>query len=131
MSIYDNETKIYPDLNPTAPQEPQSYRLQKLTEIEVYLLNETKFREGIAIKMKRLNTITGIVDTGLIASTVITGRISIAALFARGVGLTVGIALSGTSLILSLSTIFTRKSFKIFTVKQENTIRLSFLLKAN
>ena len=21
MSIYDNETKIYPDLNPTAPQE--------------------------------------------------------------------------------------------------------------
>ena len=25
MSIYDNETanKIYPDLNPTAPQEPQ------------------------------------------------------------------------------------------------------------
>ena len=64
MSIYGNETKIYTDLNPTAPQEPQSYRLQKLTEIEVYLLNETEFREGIAIKMKRLNTITGIVDTG-------------------------------------------------------------------
>ena len=29
MSIYDNETKIYPDLNPTAPQEPQGYRLNK------------------------------------------------------------------------------------------------------
>ena len=29
MSIYDNETtiKIYPDLNPTGPQEPQTYRL--------------------------------------------------------------------------------------------------------
>ena len=39
MSIYNNETKIYPDLNPSAPQEPQSYRLQKLTEIEAYLLN--------------------------------------------------------------------------------------------
>ena len=38
MSIYDNDTKVYPDLNPTAPQEPQSYRLQKLTEIEAYLL---------------------------------------------------------------------------------------------
>ena len=46
--------------------------------------------------MKRFNTITGIVDTGLITSTVITGGISIAA-FASGVGLPVGIALSGTS----------------------------------
>ena len=40
MSIYDNETKIYIDLNPTAPQEPQSYRLNKLSEIEAYFLNE-------------------------------------------------------------------------------------------
>ena len=28
MSIYDNDTKIYPDLNPSAPQEPQTYRLK-------------------------------------------------------------------------------------------------------
>ena len=68
--------------------------------------------------MKRFNTITGIVETGLITSTVITGGISIAA-FASGVGLPVGIALSGTSLLLSLATAITRKSFKIFTVKQE------------
>ena len=62
MSIYDNESKIYPDLNPTAPQELQSYRLQKLTEVEAYLLNEDEFSEGIAKKMKHLNTITGIVE---------------------------------------------------------------------
>ena len=32
MSIYDNETpsKIYPDLNPTAPQEPQNILLKKI-----------------------------------------------------------------------------------------------------
>ena len=51
--------------------------------------------------MKRFNTITGILDTGLISSTVITGGISIAA-FVSGVGLPVGIALSVTSLLLSL-----------------------------
>ena len=68
--------------------------------------------------MKRFNTITGIVETGLITSTVITGGISIAA-FASGVGLPVGIALSGTSLLLSLATAITRKFFKFFTVKQE------------
>ena len=106
MNIYDNETKIYPDLNPSAPQEPQSYKLQKLTEIEAYLLNEIEVRERIAKKMKRFNIVTGIVDTGLITSTVITGETSIAA-FASGVGLPVGIALSGTSLLLSLATAIT------------------------
>ena len=118
MSIYDNDTKIYPDLNPTAPQESQAYRLQKLTEIEAYLLNEIEVPERIATKMKRSNTITGIVNIGLITSTVITGSISIAT-FASGLGLPIGIALSGTSLLLSLATAITRKSFKIFTIKQE------------
>ena len=50
-------------------------------------------------------------DTGLIKSTVITGGTSIAA-FANGVGLPVGITLSGTSLLLSLATVISRKSFK-------------------
>ena len=68
--------------------------------------------------MKRFNTITGIVDTGLITSTVITRGVSIAA-FASGVGLPVGIALSGTSLLLSLATVITQKSFKTLTIKQE------------
>ena len=41
MSIYDNETsKIYPDLNSIAPQEPQACRLKKFVEIKGYLLAE-------------------------------------------------------------------------------------------
>ena len=93
MSIYDNETKIYPDLEPTAPQEPQSYRLNKLSDIKTYFLDEIAARERIAKKMKGFNMITGILDTGLTTSTVITGGSSIAA-FVSGVGLPVGIALS-------------------------------------
>ena len=111
MSIYDNETKIYPDLNSTATQEPQTYRLNKLSETEAYFPNEIEVREQIAKKMKRFNTITTIVDTGLITSTVITGRISIAA-FASCVGLSVGIALSGTSLLFSLATAITQNLLK-------------------
>ena len=118
MSIYNNETKIYLDLSPTAPKEPQSYRLNKLSEIKAYFLHEIEVREQIAKKMKPFNTITSIVDTGLITSTVITGGIRVAA-FAKDVGLPVGIALSETSLLLSLATTITRKSFKIFTVKHE------------
>ena len=67
--------------------------------------------------MERLNKITSIVDTGLI-TTVITERVSIAG-FASGVGQSAGTALSGTSLIFSVRTSTTRKSFKIFTKKQE------------
>ena len=130
MSLYDNETKIYPNLNPSAPQKPRSYRLTKLSEIEAYLLNEIDVREGIAKKMKRFNMIIGIVDTGLITSTVITGGISIAA-FASGVGLPVGIALSGTSPLLSLATTITQKSFKIFTVKQEKHDAIKLLAQSN
>ena len=54
----------------------------------------------------------------------ITGGISIAA-FASGVALPVGIALSGTSLLLSLALVITRKSSKTFTVKQE-TLTVNF-----
>ena len=118
MSIYNNETKIYPDLNSAAPLEPQLYWLNKLSAIEAFFLNEIEVRKQIAKKKKWFNTITGIVDTDLVTSTVITGAISIAA-FATGVGLLVGIALSGTSVLLSLATTITRKSFKILTVKQE------------
>ena len=96
-----------------------------MTEIEAFFLDETEVREWIAKKMKQFNTITGIVDIGLIISTVITGGNSIAA-FASGVGLPVGAALGGTSLLLSLATIITQKSFKTFTIKQEkyNSIKL-------
>ena len=118
MSTYNNKTKIYPDLNPTVPQEPQSYRLNKLSEIGAFFLDEIEVREQIAKKMKRFNVITGDVDTGLNTSTMITGGTSIAA-FASGFGLPVGMGLSGTSLLLFLATAITRKSFKIFTVKQQ------------
>ena len=69
------------------------------------------------------------VDTGLITSTVITEEVSIAA-FASGVGLPVGIALSGTSLLFSLATAITQKHFKIFTIKQINHDTMKLLAQS-
>ena len=45
MSLYED-----PDLNPTAPQRPQTYSLNRLSEIEAYFLNEIEVREQIAKK---------------------------------------------------------------------------------
>lgn len=86
--------------------------------MEAYLLNEIEVCERMAKKMKRFNKITSIMDTGLITSKVITGVVSVA--FASSIGLFVDISLSGTSLV------FTQKSFKICTMKQEkrNAIKL-------
>ena len=72
-----------------------------MSEIETYFLDEIDTCEQIAKKMKQFNTITGIVDTGLIKSMVITGGISIAA-FASGVGLPVAIALREIASLLQL-----------------------------
>ena len=89
-----------------------------MAEIDAFFLDEIEVRECVAKKMKRFNAITGIVDTSVITSAVITGGTSIAA-FASGVGLPFGIALSGASLLLSLATVIRQKSSKNFTVKQE------------
>ena len=129
MSVYDNETKIYPDLNPTTPQEPETYRLNKLSEIEAYFRNEIEFREQMAQKMKRFKTITGIIETGLITSRMIPRGMSIAA-FASGVRLPVGFVLGSTSLLLSLATTITEKSFKIFAVKQEKHDAIKLLAQS-
>ena len=50
MNMYNNETKVYPGLNPTAPPELQSYRLNKLSEIEAFFFDEIEVREQIAKK---------------------------------------------------------------------------------
>ena len=88
-----------------------------------------KFVNKLPKNLKRFNTITGIVDTGLITSIVITGEISIAS-FASGVGLPIGIALSGTRLLPSLATAIRRKSFKNFTVKQEKHDSIKLLAQS-
>ena len=117
MSIYDNDTKLYPDLNPSAPQEPQTCLLKKLTEIEAFFLDEIEARKREAKKKKRLNTITGIVDTAVITSAVIAGRASIPA-FASGPGLPIGTALGGLGVVLSLLRIATQKFSRSQRVKQ-------------
>ena len=100
-----------------------------MTEIEAFFLQEIEVCEQNAKKMKRFNTITGMVDTGLITSTVIAGGIFIVA-FSSGVGLPVVAAFGGTSLPLSLATVITRKSFKTFTVKQEKHNSIKFLAQS-
>ena len=126
MSIYNNEaSKIYPDLNPTAPQGSQTYWLIKLSETEAYFFSQIEVRRQNAKNIKRFNTITGILNTGLITSAVIAGGVSTAT-FASGVGLPVGAAFGEAGLLLFLATVIIWKFFKTLAVKQNkhDTIKL-------
>ena len=120
MSIYGNETKskMYPDINPTAPQEPQTYHLKKLTEIEVCLLDEIEACERMAKKNEtiqynhrhhwhRPDYINSDHGRNLYCS------------ICKCCLLPIGIALSGTSVPLSLATVVTQRFFRKFTVKKE------------
>ena len=118
MSMYDNDTRIYPDFNPSAPQDSQTYRLNKLSKIEAFFLNEFEKCEQKAKKIKQSITVLSIADASLITSTVLTGGISIAAL-ASGVGLPVGIALGGVSLLFPFMTPAAQKYLKASIVVRE------------
>ena len=51
MSICDNETsKICPGLNPAAPVESQTYRLDKLTRIEAFFPDKIEAQEKLVKK---------------------------------------------------------------------------------
>ena len=91
---------------------------RKVSEIEAFFLHKMEEREKLAKKVRRIGNSILIVDTGLIITTVITGSTSIAA-FASGVAIPVGIALTGTSLLLSIATTVTQKSLSAMNVKQK------------
>ena len=109
MSIYDNETKIYPDLNPTAPQEPQTQRLNKLSKIEAkqfWQKNET-IQYNHRYHRHRPSYIDGDHWRNFYRS--ICQSRWIACWYCFG----------WNQLLVSLATVITRKFFKIFTAKQE------------
>ena len=89
------------------------------------MLHEIEERRRQAKKKKQFNKIIRTIDIGLITSSAIAGGTSTLAV-ASSVGLPVGAALGRFSVILSLSTIITRKSSRSLTVKQgkHNAIKL-------
>lgn len=80
-------------------------------------------------KKKQFNTITSMLDTGLITLTVITGGPSSAG-FASAAGLPVGITLFGTRLIFSPAVAITGKYSKIFIAKQKKHDAIKLLAKS-
>ena len=78
--------------------------------------------------MKRLTTISNAVGTGLIATAVITGSLSIPA-YASGWNLPAGMALSGMNILLSLTNAAYQRLNQLFAVKQEKHYSTKLLVQ--
>ncbi|MCE2507408.1 MAG: hypothetical protein J4F36_13280 [Nitrosopumilaceae archaeon] len=109
--------KIYPSLEPTAPQpDEQVYKIKKIEGLEQFLRDEIKERNHLSKKLKRYATTTKIVDHTLIGTAVLFGSGAITAV-STGIGTPISIALGGISLVLSLATLSTHKTLKILNSK--------------
>ena len=91
--------------------------------------SEIEKREQLAKKFKRYGTTTRLVDTLLVGTSVITGGGSIASL-STGIGLPMSIALASITLVLSLSTVVTRKTIKIVDIKSKKHDQIRLLAES-
>ena len=117
MSIYDNDTKICPDLNPSAPQEPQTYRLKKLTETEAFFflwnldpqvggVKKETIKYNYRYRRHRLNYLSSDCRGASIPA------------FVSDVGLPLGATLSELGVVLSFLTVATPKVSRSQKVEQ-------------
>ena len=118
MNIYNREEeKLYPTL-PTAPceDETQSFRLQTIKEIEVFLNQEIVERSRLSKKFSNCSSVASYINYGLTATTIITGSGGIACL-ASGIAAPFSLVLGGISLFSSFTSGISHRLINIYTIK--------------
>ena len=127
-SVYETE-KMYPTL-PTAPEdESQTYRLNKIDEIEKFLREEISYRDKLVKRCKRRASAMTVSDTSIITAITALEIGSIVTL-TIGVGIPVSITLASAGLILGLSSAIAHKSQKIFDSKAKKHDKIKTLAES-
>ena len=127
-SVYETE-KMYLTL-PTAPEdESQTYRLNKIDEIEKFLREEISYRDKLVKRCKRRASAMTVSDTSIITAITALEIGSIVTL-TIGVGIPVSITLASAGLILGLSSAIAHKSQKIFDSKAKKHDKIKTLAES-
>ncbi len=72
----EDETKLYPDIQPTAPPlEPTSFRLQRICDLQKMPESEQQARAALYKKYKRALNAVEVIDATLVASSIAVGAI--------------------------------------------------------
>ena len=108
----------------------EQFRLNKISEIEEYLVAEIKERELMSKKPSKYISFFDYFDQSLIILSVTSGGVSIAS-FATAIGAPIGITSASFSLKFSLRTGLVKKLLKATRNKKRSIIKLLCYLEAN
>ena len=119
MAKYDIEP-IYPILAcaPNDTSNDQTYRIDHIRAIEHFLNSEVVERERLYKKFHRCEVVARYLEQGLIASGIVAGGGSIAAL-CTGVGIPLSVCLAAVSITTSIATSITKQALKIYNTKDK------------
>ena len=101
----------------------EQFRLNKISEVEEYLVVEIKERELMSKKPSKYISFFDYFDKSLIILSVTTGRVSIAS-FATAIGAPIGITSASFSFAFSLRTGLVKKLLKATRNKKRSIIKL-------
>ena len=121
--------KIYPEVPSAPPEESQSYRLEKIDEMEKFLRAEVDCRDNLTKRCKRRATTAMISDTSVITAITALEVASVVTL-TTGVGMPVSIALASAGLILGFSSAIVHRVQKVFDSKAKKHDKIKTLAES-
>ena len=120
--------KLYPDIA-SAPDENQSYRLQKIGQLEQFLRDEISYRDKLVKRCKRratTSTISSIATDTIIAAL----EIGAIAALSTGVGTPISIGLASVGAALGIATVIIHKTSRLFDSKAKKHDKIKILAEA-
>ena len=117
-------------IDKTDLSEQSKFRLDKISKIENYFIEEINQRKSCSKKLNKYVAAFDYIDKILIVLSATTGGVSICS-FTSIAGAPVGIASAGFTLIFSLTTGVTKKLLNITRKKSKSMIKFLCWLKVN
>ena len=118
------------EINKIKLSEQTKFRLDEISEIENYFIEEINQRKSCSKKLNKYVTAFDYIDKILIALSATTGGVSIIS-FASIIGAPVGIVSASFTLIFSVTTGIVKKLLDITRKKRKNLIKFLCWLKVN
>ena len=118
------------EINKINLSEQTKFRLDEISKIENYFIEEINQRKSYSKKLNKYVTAFDCIDKVLIVLSATSGGVSIIS-FTSIVGVPVGIASSSFTLIFSLATGIAKKSLNMTRKERKNMIKFLYWLKVD
>ena len=125
-----NKSNSIEAIDSTDLSEQRKFRLDEISKIEIYLIEEINQRKSCSRKLNKYVAVFDYIDQALIVLSATSGGVPIIS-FTSIVGAPVGIASTSLTLIFSLTTGTVKKLVNITRKKRKNMIKFLCWIKLN